>query len=322
MKSALKKLRKLVRAVRRSTKRRQKLQQLCKVYDVQPLVPIIDISIRWNSTNGMIKRAFHLKYPLKALCLEDRALTSLDLDENEWNHLGVIEKLLQKFDRATKLVSMERHPTITSYLPVLNWLIDVLTSYKTEESGILAAAAEAGLEKLLKYEPSIEKSKLPFIGTFLNPALKLNYFKEHHYSPTSINEIKRGISEYFVEEYKSRIEDVQGSEPNDSVPMEDELFAHIYKRSQKSKVSTEIEKYLSFPLSSPKTSDLLKYWKAQEDELPVLSQMARDFLSIQATSVPVERDNSAGADVVTPNRCSLLAPTIQATMCLKSWFKD
>jgi len=40
-----------------------------------------------------------------------------------------------------------------------------------------------------------------------------------------------------------------------------------------------------------------------------------------ATSVPIERAFSGGTDLVTARRCSLSAETIQACMCLKSWWK-
>jgi hypothetical protein len=39
----------------------------------------------------------------------------------------------------------------------------------------------------------------------------------------------------------------------------------------------------------------------------------------KATSVPVERAFSGGADLVAAKRCSLKADTISACMCLKSW---
>ena len=42
---------------------------------------------------------------------------------------------------------------------------------------------------------------------------------------------------------------------------------------------------------------------------------------ILATSVPVERAFSGETDLVTQKRCSLLAETIWACMCLKSWWK-
>jgi len=50
-------------------------------------------------------------------------------------------------------------------------------------------------------------------------------------------------------------------------------------------------------------------------EFPNLSRMARDFLSIPETTVPIERRFSNGADLVIPNRANMLPETIQ--MCLE-----
>ena len=49
--------------------------------------------------------------------------------------------------------------------------------------------------------------------------------------------------------------------------------------------------------------------------------MARDYLAIPSTSVPVERVFSGGTDLISKKRCSLSAESIQACMCLKSWWK-
>ncbi|EXX56617.1 hypothetical protein RirG_214540 [Rhizophagus irregularis DAOM 197198w] len=50
--------------------------------------------------------------------------------------------------------------------------------------------------------------------------------------------------------------------------------------------------------------------------------MARDYLSIPATSAPVERIFSGGTDLVVQKRCSLKKSTIRETMCLKGWWKS
>lgn len=124
--------------------------------------------------------------------------------------------------------------------------------------------------------------------------------------------IKKSISDYFTVNYEIRCD----SETEDNEELEDELFAHVYKRSTPDAVSREFKKYLSYPL--PKS----EFWKSQEKELPCMSKIASDILAIQTTSVPVERDNLAGADLVTPSRCSLNADTIQTSMCLKQWFSN
>lgn len=108
--------------------------------------------------------------------------------------------------------------------------------------------------------------------------------------------------------------------PEDQRALEDdELFSRMYKRTKIDKFSSEIQKYLSLPLSHP-TVTPLEYWRSKsvQQEFPKLSKMAKDVLAVQPSSVAVERDFSKGARVVTPTRCALIALTIRASMFLKS----
>ena len=49
--------------------------------------------------------------------------------------------------------------------------------------------------------------------------------------------------------------------------------------------------------------------------------MARDFLAIPATSVPVEQILSQAGDLITKKRNRLLPKSIKEIMCLNSWLK-
>lgn len=309
------KLRKLMKKIRRSTQLRQKLRKLCKMYGVKYLTPKIDVSTRWNSTFHMIERAEKLKTPLRVLCSNEKLLHSLLMKENEWTELNKVSVLLQKFERATKFVSMERHSTISSYLPTFHWLLDSLRTFIRNNPGHLADAVEIGLEKLEKYERelNIQKSMIPYAAVLLNPSLKLSYFREHKFR--NVKEIKTKICEIFERDYETGADNTDCNAPKDS---EDEFFAHMYKRAKVTKAGKEFEKYLQFPLSSSKI-DCLDFWRSQVAEFPNLAKMARDILPVQSSSVPVERDFSGGVDLVTPTRCSLDAKTIRACMCLKSW---
>lgn len=219
--------------------------------------------------------------------------------------------LLAKFDRATNLMSMERRPTIYSYISVFNWLVDSVEEFKRRNSD-LRHAADAALLKLKKYEVNINECIIPFIATVLHPALKLAYFKEHAYSNTDIREIKKAVADYFTANYED-------TEDNDETQLssEDEFHAHMFKRSRIERTSSELLKYLNLPLTSPKVNPI-EFWKSQTQQFPRLSLMARDIFSAQAASTSVERDFSAGSKVVTPTRCAMLQTTIRASMCLKS----
>lgn len=254
--------------------------------------------------------------PLKHLCSNEKTLEPLSIFESEWNVFSNIQTILQKFERATQLISMQRHCTIPSYLPTMNWLLSSLEDYCEQNTGSLSEASYISLEKLRKYEIDIEVSILPFIGTFLNPALKLNYFKEY-YSSSEFRDIRTQISKYFSENYEPVL---QRNKRKSNDDLDDELHAHMFKRSKVEKVSSELQKYISLPLQQTKV-DSLQYWKSRVDEFPNLSRMARDFFPIQSGSVSVERDFSGAVDLVTPTRCSLTKDTIRATMCLKSWYK-
>ena len=63
----------------------------------------------------------------------------------------------------------------------------------------------------------------------------------------------------------------------------------------------------------------LDYWRTHSGVYPILSQMARDYLSIPASSVPSEQIFSRGGDVVTKKRNRLNADTIGMILCLKNW---
>lgn len=314
------KLRVLVKKVKNSTQKRQKLRKFCEFYKVKYRVPILDVPTRWNSTFNMIQRALDLKTPLRSLCTNDNTLKKYLITEPEWINIEKLKELLQKFDRSTQLMSMERHPTISSYLPTLNWLLESLKSFIESNPGTLAEAVDIGLEKLKKYEAELQitKSKIPYIGVFLNPSLKMSYFKEHGYGKPMMKEIQKSISETFEQMYVSQTtSQTEETEKDDS---NDEFYEHMHKRSS-NKEPKEFQKYLQFPLSAPKVN-VLEYWRSQTEEFPNISHMARDYLAVQSGAVAVERDFSTGSHLVTPKRCSLAPETIRACLCLKSWLRN
>jgi hypothetical protein len=81
--------------------------------------------------------------------------------------------------------------------------------------------------------------------------------------------------------------------------------------------SSELEKYLALPVDEE--IDPLLWWQAHSSEFPILSEMARDYLTIQATSVASEQMFSVAGNAVTKTRNRLLPETTRACLCVKSW---
>ena len=66
----------------------------------------------------------------------------------------------------------------------------------------------------------------------------------------------------------------------------------------------------------------LIWWQGHQKEFPVLSCIARDYLSIQATSVACEQAFSVAANTITKTRNRLDPMTARASLCAKSWIAN
>jgi hypothetical protein len=83
---------------------------------------------------------------------------------------------------------------------------------------------------------------------------------------------------------------------------------------------TELDRYLELPIDDE--AEPLLWWQAHACEFPVLSSMARDYLTIQATSVASEHAFSVAGNTITKTRNRLLAETARACLCVKSWIDN
>jgi hypothetical protein len=97
-------------------------------------------------------------------------------------------------------------------------------------------------------------------------------------------------------------------------------MSRIFKRRNVEYVD-EIQTYLALSLLDEKANPL-EWWKINESQFPHLSQMARDYLSIPATSVPSEQSFSVGKNLITDKRNCLAGKTIRVCMSLKSWWTN
>lgn len=86
-------------------------------------------------------------------------------------------------------------------------------------------------------------------------------------------------------------------------------------------VENELEIYFS---SNPPSLDImpLEWWKIHSNSYPILSQMAKDYLTVMATSVPCEQLFSIAGKQITPTRNRLNPDTAQVCLCLKSWLEQ
>ena len=83
------KARKLTNMIRNSTNLTNSLRSFCAVKNMKFLKLIQDIDIRWNSTFYMLQRFKALEPALALLAADERSISALYPDEEDWNSIRV-----------------------------------------------------------------------------------------------------------------------------------------------------------------------------------------------------------------------------------------
>lgn len=80
----------------------------------------------------------------------------------------------------------------------------------------------------------------------------------------------------------------------------------------------ELQRYLQ-DKCAPEKTDVLRWWSEHKKVYPILAKMAKDKLSIMATSVPVERFFSKAGLLDQPLRNVLTEEIFRALLCINAW---
>ena len=79
----------------------------------------------------------------------------------------------------------------------------------------------------------------------------------------------------------------------------------------------ELDRYLNSPVNN--RTDSLIWWKFHEKDYPILFQIAKDCLTIQATSVSLKRAFSISGLTISKTRNRLDPETARAIIYMKNW---
>jgi len=155
------------------------------------------------------------------------------------------------------------------------------------------------------------------VSAILDPRSKLSVFP--HESQSSA----RAHIQSIYELYKGRFSPTNLVLPNPVKKNNRQYFTQL-RQTDENEVSTsepEAETELNHYFEQPTDEEVepLFWWQAHSKEFPILSKMAQDYLTIQATSVASESAFSIAGNVITKTRNRLLPATSRACLCLKSY---
>ncbi|CAG8762020.1 32500_t:CDS:2, partial [Gigaspora margarita] len=140
----------------------------------------------------------------------------------------------------------------------------------------------------------------------------------------SINKIREVFNQYIIT--PNNITNVSSNKVNDDIITTRNYFHGLKRQRHESnfkinqETADELERYLALPCDEHVTP--LLWWQAHGKEFPTLACMARDYLSIQASSVACEQAFSIAANTISQTRNRLNPETSRALLCSKNWIEN
>ncbi|GJV99539.1 zinc finger BED domain-containing protein RICESLEEPER 2 [Tanacetum coccineum] len=331
-----------------SARTRQRYVKICKDAEKPCLRPNWDFPTRWNSTYHMflggLKQQTTLAYYHDVLANKNRCN---HFSAESWVIIQSLTQLLEVFNNATKILSGVYYPTSPLVLQQIFFMSTTLSEYELE-GGILSSMIKPMKKKLRKYFQHMPS--IIICAAALNPCFNVNgvdyliesisrdleFFDDTFASKSKsyFNESLEGLYNLYYAKYDNPTQSSQTSGGATSSKVSggnkysrllSGLKAHTKKKAKTTDraMSSEYERYVNSDFVThlhPKdfaSFDVLGFWKENETMFPVLSRMAMDIISVQASSVASESAFSTSGRVLSIRRTRLTPASLEMCMCLK-----
>jgi hypothetical protein len=305
----------------------------------------LDMPVRWSSTAIMLEIFLSMKPAIQAVIATQQWDMSvkqhLTLTDEDWVILEQLHVFFKIFVLPTSKSQADKYPTLHETIPSFISIIGQLRAFQLDwQMPILQEAARAACAIIDDYYKKSIMSRAAFVATVVDPRYKLQFFK-WAFSATGSEQssiYKKGKAhlETVYDRYKRRHEMVQDWEreqeqaivaeaPQSTVTQDDpnawrDLF-YGFTDKRPYILKKEIDRYLDEILMERDNNEnkVAYYWKSKQYDYQIISQMARDFLAIPATSAPSERVFSRGSDLITKKRNRINGETTRWVLCLRDW---
>ena len=308
---SVKKLRRLIKKIRKSALLIDDLKHIFQSDNQNFLFPQLDIKTRWNSTFNMIDRAIKIKLQLETLKLRHSSLNLYWLTNKEWEEIQDVGELLSEFAMATTELSGQNYPTIAHVCVIFLSLIAYLSSRENDSEYLLH-------DMVIKI-----KQKLEEYWNLIGDNLKVLAFFDPRYKNLCFIGMDTNSVLSFI---RQKLPSITQTQEQTQTQTNQSCMSHFLSRlsSEQSIIPVQKDEISSYWNLASASCDIspLDWWKAHETEYPLLSKLAKDFLSIMATSVPCEQLFSIAGLTITKSRNRLTGKSARAILCLKSWLEQ
>lgn len=284
---------------------------------------------RWGSRQKMVARVLEQQKAISQVLTADRKTRHL---VPTWQDVDVLESMneaLSPLLEFTDSLSGESYVSVSYLKPVLHLFRTELLKPTEDEAQLtkdLKTTVMAYLDE--KYADQTTDDLLD-VATLVDPRFKSQYIK-----PEKVEAIKmRAVSEMLEGDQgpstsqASEAAGAEGGAEAAALPAQKKLrksLGSFFKKpcpgvstelTGMQAMEKELENYLLAP-DADSEAEPLEWWKMHERNFPRVSQLAKRYLCIPATSSPSERVFSTGGNIVTCNRAALKPETVDRLVFL------
>jgi hypothetical protein len=298
----------------------------------------LDVTTRWNSTYNMLKTAIAYKDALDSYADND-ANYKWKPTNHEWALFDTITPILARLAEVSTAFSGSTYPTSNIFYPhIVNVKIALREACESTKPE-LKAMGEAMMDKFNKYWE--EPNNVMVIATILDPRYKLKYIKWGFYkiygrdkAAAEYDLIEIELAKLYetydmhhrhekADSYRAGASSATTMDTSASLPSSASEFTSYLSETSLETTKNELDKYLGEANESllNKNFDVLMWWRLNAHRYPVVAKMAKNFLTIPATSVSAESTFSTGGRVLDDYRSSLKPSMVKALVCASCWIK-
>lgn len=331
----------VVSSFSKSWYRRRELTKVQKELNLPNHQLIGDVPTRWAAKHAMISRFLENEDAVRRVFSSDRKVSHL---MPSWQKIDVLKSVNIALDglcEFTNSLSGESYTTVSSVLPLLSVFRDLMLEIREKDSSRLTRDiidnASVYISELYHAK---DTKQLLALCSLLDPRYKTDYLDDDEESDISLEQMKillvkevsvttfsltdeAETAECTVVEVPQTSEFTERSEAAaakrlslvDRLKKKQKLAAPLNQCSATHLAQQELDSYLRIPVIDV-SEDPLKWWNVNKQIFPVLSEMAKKFLSIPATSTPSERLFSASGNVITSKRNKLNPTTAEKLVFL------
>ncbi|CAA0834747.1 Unknown protein [Striga hermonthica] len=291
----------------------------------------LDVSTRWNSTYMMLRDALYYKPAFIRLKIANRRkYGKISPSDTDWGMAATVFQCLEIFYDLTALLSGTSYPTANLFYRGFCEIRELLSVWKNHKNLTIKQMATAMSEKFEKYWSCSSTSLV--VACFFDPRYKKKDIE--FYMMKFAGAYYQVQLEEFIALVRKLYQFYSASKPASSSPSvvvdapgetfgarrNSELESFLYDDcGPNGNELNELDIYMAEPLLKQDSFDILAYWKNQTDKYPILSQIARDLMSIQVSTVASESAVSGAGRVLDPYRNRLDPEMVEALVCTKDW---